>query len=192
MHQLQVTRAYFSTVAQGNWSEREQSFSCTWRELKALVNMLEGFRCRSLGRTVSWYTYNQAVPLKVNVGSRKPQLQLLAKQTAEICSSLGIELYASWIHRAENGRADTISRFLDKDDWYISYEIFAWLNIIWGPFTVDCFATCYNRHVGRFSSLFCQSGTEAINAFTVDCPGENNWLVPPPQYTQGGVSLETM
>ena len=169
------------TVAQGNWSEREQSFSSTWRELKALVNMLEGFRGRSLGRTVSWYTDNQAVPLIVNVGSRKPQLQLLAKQTAEICSSLGIELYVSWIPRVENGRADTISRFLDKDDWYISYDIFAWLNTLWGLFTVDRFATCYNRQVGRFNSLFCQSGTEAINAFTVDWAGEKNWLVPPPR-----------
>ena len=56
--------------------------------------------------------------------------------------------------------------------------IYIWLNTLWGPFTVDRFATCY-RQVGRFNFLCCQSGTEAINAFTVDWAGENNWLVPP-------------
>ena len=44
----------------------------------------------------------------------------------------------------------------------------------------DRFASSYNKQVERFNSLFASAVTEAVDAFTVDRHGENNWWCPPP------------
>ena len=43
--------------------------------------------------------------------------------------------------RNDNERADALSRIIDYDDWSINPSVFKWLDSIWGPHTVDRFAT---------------------------------------------------
>ena len=49
----------------------------------------------------------------------------------------------------------------------------------WGPHTVDRFASKHNAKLNRFNSRFLDYNTEAVDAFTVDWQGENNYLCPP-------------
>ena len=44
---------------------------------------------------------------------------------------------------------------------------------------MDRFARSYNAKVSRFKSKFYQPGTEAVDAFTQNWDGENNWILPP-------------
>ena len=44
---------------------------------------------------------------------------------------------------------------------------------------MDRFATCNNAQLPRFNSRYWSPGTEAVNTFTVNWAGENNWLCPP-------------
>ncbi|KAL5497424.1 hypothetical protein EMCRGX_G013893 [Ephydatia muelleri] len=50
----------------------------------------------------------------------------------------------------------------------------------WGPRTVDRFATHYNAQLERFNSRYACPGSEAVDSFTSDWGGENNWWCPPP------------
>ena len=44
---------------------------------------------------------------------------------------------------------------------------------------MDRFANLHNCQVPRFNSWCWNPGSEAVDAFTVDWAGENNWLCPP-------------
>ena len=44
---------------------------------------------------------------------------------------------------------------------------------------MDRFASSYNTKVSRFISRFYKPGTEAVDAFTQNPDGENNWILPP-------------
>ena len=69
----------------------------------------------------------------------------------------------------ENNVADFFSRIIDPDD----------LDELWGPFTIDRFASHSNTKMERFNSKFTVPSTEAVDAFTQDWRFENNLLVPP-------------
>ena len=58
-------------------------------------------------------------------------------------------------------------------------SFFDCLNRLWGPHTIDRFASHKNTHLARFNSRYFVPGTEAVDAFTTTWAAENNWLVPP-------------
>lgn len=69
---------------------------------------------------------------------------------------------------------------MDYDDWQLVPELFYWLNMQWGPFSVDRLADNYNTQLPRFNSWYACPSAEAIDAFTVDWSEDNNWLCQPP------------
>ena len=86
-----------------------------------------------------------------------------------------------WLPRTENERADKLSRIIDNDDWGVSDECFKIVDDLWGPHTVDRFASYYNKKLPRFNSRFWNPESEGIDAFalTWNWDGENNWVVHP-------------
>ncbi|VDI76706.1 Hypothetical predicted protein [Mytilus galloprovincialis] len=79
----------------------------------------------------------------------------------------------------ENEKADYISKMVDFEDWGVTHIFFNFLNDMWGPYSIDRFASVENRKVMRFNSLFWQPDSEAVDAFSQVWTNENNWLVPP-------------
>ena len=57
---------------------------------------------------------------------------------------------------------------------------FHYIDAMWGPYTVDRFATVLTKQLDRYCSKYRNPGSEAVNAFTVDWTHENNWIFPPP------------
>ena len=53
--------------------------------------------------------------------------------------------------------------------------VFAELDEVWGPRTVDRFANFYNCQLSRFNSRCWNPDTEAVDASTVNWVGEVNW-----------------
>ena len=51
---------------------------------------------------------------------------------------------------------------------------FTFLNKVWGPFTIDRFASAENKKLERFNSLFWNPGTERVDAFLTSWEYENN------------------
>ena len=70
-------------------------------------------------------------------------------------------------------------RIIDYDDWCVSREIFDYVSSIFGPFSVDRFASLNTAKCPRFYSKFWFPGSEGVDAFSTSWAAENNWLVPP-------------
>lgn len=79
-------------------------------------------------------------------------LQSVAIDIFQLCLKNGIQIDAQWIPRDANSRADLLSRFVDKDDWSLNPEVFAFLDCQWGPHSIDRFASHYNAQVKIFHS----------------------------------------
>jgi hypothetical protein len=166
-------------IAHGQWSEYEASLSSTWRELKAVAAVLNSFAPKLAGHRVKWFTDNQNVVRIVEAGSKKQHLQIIALSIFETCLQQSIRLDMEWIPRSLNDKADYISRIRDFDDWSINPQFFSWIDSLWGPHSVDCFAHVDNTQLPNFYSRFWCPGAAAIDAFTVNWSDDVNWWVPP-------------
>ena len=163
-----------------NLSVHEQQQSSTWRELSAVCKAVETFKSDLQNRTVAWFTDNQGIVSIISIGSNVENLQLLALDLFKICVECNISIDVKWIPREANFDADIISKVIDYDDYSLNDSIYSRLNANWGPFTIDRFACTYNKKTKRFNSRFYQPECEAVDAFTQNWNGENNWLFPPP------------
>ena len=94
-------------------------------------------------------------------------------------SGHNIRLDLTWILRDQNLEADRFSKVVNIDDYSVHDDVFIHLDRLWGPQSIDRFASSYNAKLPRFNSRFLQSGTEAIDAFSQDWSCDNNWIVPP-------------
>ena len=70
-----------------------------------------------------------------------------------------------WIAKANNQLADCVSRFQVYGDWMIDPNLFMLIDAVWGPHTVDCFASECNHQVVRFHSRFWCPDKEAVDIF---------------------------
>ncbi len=86
-----------------------------------------------------------------------------------------------WIRRTKNTVADSLSRFVDLDDWGVHPSLKESLENLWWHCTVDRFATAKNAKLPQFNSRFACAETEAIDCLAQNWRDEVNWLVPPPQ-----------
>ena len=84
--------------------------------------------------------------------------------------------------REENEFADYLSKLVDYDHWMLNSSVFKELDSRWGPHTtvrIDRFADVHDRQTVRFNSRYWYPGTEAVDTFTCQWAGENNWWCPP-------------
>lgn len=161
------------------FNPEETSYSSTHRELIAILYSLEAFGEKLFNSRVKWFTDNQSTAKIVDVGSMKLTLHLLAYKIFSHCLENNIELSIQWIPREMNAQADFISKIKDCDDWQITREFFQELDAVWGPHTLDCFASFYNTKVERFFSRFWNPGCAGVDAFFQQWTGENCLVVPP-------------
>lgn len=168
-----------SEVCYRSWNVSEAAQSSTWRELKAIEFALCSFREKLTCKSVRWCSDNQAAVSILQVGSPKPELHKIAVSVFCFCKENNISIFPEWVPRELNKYADQISKNTDFDDWYTSSNFFRFMDQVWGPHSVDSFASSENTHLSRFNSKFFVPNTEAVDAFSISWVGENNWLVPP-------------
>ena len=161
------------------FTEAERKESSTYRELLAIQFVLVSFSSFLSHSKVKWFTDSQGAAKIVQVGSMKFNLHKLAFDIFSFCFKFGIDLDIQWIPRSLNDKADYLSKIVDRDDWELAPETFHQLNDHWGPFTLDCFATSYNKKVDKFFSRFWNPDTSGVDAFFQDWSGENCLVVPP-------------
>ena len=95
-----------------------------------------------------------------------------------MCVKNHIHIEPEWIPREQNELADYYSRIVDLDDYRLNPAVFGWLDSLWGPHSIDRFANACNSQMERFNSRFWTPGSEAVDAFTYNWGGENNWWFP--------------
>ena len=166
-------------IANGQWSAWESQQSSTWRELRAVSSVLQSFASSLADERIRWFTDNQNVVRILLYGSRKPLLQAEALTVFHLSVTHHLTIEPEWIPRRDNQVADYLSRLVDEDDWMVHPWIFHQLDLMWGPHTVDRFASIDNRQLERFNSRFWNPESEAVDAFTVNWGDDTNWWCPP-------------
>lgn len=161
------------------WGEQEASKSATRRELRAIEQTSICFKDDFASKTLKWFTDNQACVRIVQAGSMKLELQMLAINIFSVCVKKGINIDIQWIPRQENVKADYISNIIDYEDWGVTNEFVQFMNNLWGPYTIDRFASSRNT---KFFGLIPCFGIQVQKVLIVSVKNwcnENNWLVPP-------------
>ena len=123
----------------------------------------------------------------VSGGSPNPDLQRIATKLLDLQVTHEFTLVFVWVPRDQNVRADYLSHVSEMRHHLYSLRAdwFAYLDGLWGPHTVDRFATLDNcqplgaPNTGRFCSQYFHPSAEWVDAFTVPWTGENNWVFPP-------------
>ena len=165
--------------AHGLFSPEERAESSTHRDLRGLLGCLRAFLADCRGRAVCLQVDNQNVDRVTRNGSSRPGLAALAKDIFSLCRSEAITMSVRWVPRELNSEADDLSKLSDTDDWRLNPRMFAVLPQLWGPCSVDAFATAENTHCPRFFSKWHSPGSAGIDAFEQPWQGESLWLNPP-------------
>jgi hypothetical protein len=71
--------------------------------------------------------------------------------------------------------------FSDSDDYSLNKQVFGMINRVWGPFTVDRFASHLTKQVSAFNSRWWNPGSQAMDAFSQVWTHGINWIFPPPR-----------
>jgi hypothetical protein len=130
------------------------------------------------GSSVTCYTDNQNAASIILKGRKVHELQSLALTIFEFCAKNDTQIHTVWMPREQNTQADYLSRILDIDDWAISTEFFHFINEIWGPHSVDIFASSNNAKTKLFNSLYWNPGYLGVSSFNSDWSQDVNWFVP--------------
>ena len=141
-------------VVNGVWTTVEAIQSSTWRELVAVGRVLEAMASKLRNTRIRWFTDNQNVGRILAVGSGKGHLQAEAVKIFNLCRSHALCIEPEWIPREQNEIADYLSRRVDCDDWFINPLVFKQIELLWGPHTVDRFASHLNAQLPRLTPGF--------------------------------------
>lgn len=139
----------------GEWSLDEQALHINCLELLAGSFAV---RCWTRDRVQSCVLLKMdnisAVRYVNHVGGpRSLALADLAKAFWEYCLNHHISVTAEYLPGQANQVADWHSRYLrDSSLWKLDETVFQWLAHLWGPFTVDLFASRLDHQLPRFFS----------------------------------------
>ena len=168
-----------SQVARGFWRPAQALLHITCRELLAVRLGVESFLSLLANSHVRLGEDNTAALAAIlNISSKSDALMQQLRRLWWVLDSNNVSLQAAYVPSAANP-ADAPSRMTDRDDYQLDPAVFAWLDSLFGPHTVDRFATSNNAQLRRFNSQFADPLTEAVDAFAQDWAGEVNWLNPP-------------
>ena len=112
-----------------------------------MLEVLRRVAPRLVNHRVLWFTDNQNVASILLIGSRKECLQALALKIFSLSIQHNIRLEPEWIPRELNQKADYLSRIVDYDDWMLNPVVASDINHLWGPHSLDRFASHLNSQI---------------------------------------------
>ena len=125
------------------------------REMLAILMALKAFSSLIRGKNIQVLTDNISAMAYVNHKSGpSPALSKLAMAIWAEVIEIGVSIKCAHIAGVENQESDFWSRRADKPNWRLHPRLFAYLDCLWGPHTVDTFTNCQNTQLPRFNSRY--------------------------------------
>ena len=81
-----------------------------------------------------------------------------------------IELTAKHLARSKNVHADRLSRKISPYVWKLNPNLFRYIDQLWGPHTIDRFASDMETQLNRYNSYLWDPHTEGVDALA-----QQNW-----------------
>jgi len=120
-----------------------------------------------------------ALAVITGLSSRSPSLVHELRRLHAVARRLSVALDGEWIPTAENAWADALSRDEDRTDWSLQRRFFLSLDGLYGPHTVDRFASATTAQLPRYNSRYRDPTTEAVGGMSQSWVDDNNWANPP-------------
>ena len=161
------------------WSTQESQHSINWRELRTVLHAVHLPEVQ--GKVIQIHSDSTTTLAYVTKfgGTRSTLLMDLARQIWTHCLQTGTRVMTSFI-KSEDNPADRPSRALWlQTEWTLDPSLFQQIDKMWGPHTVDLFASRTNTQLPRFISWKPDPQALATNALRVPWTQENGFACPP-------------
>jgi len=119
-----------------------------------------------------------ALAVITGVSSRCPGLVRELRRIHAVARRLSVALEGEWIPTAVNAWADALSRDEDRTDWSLERRFFLSLYGLYGPHTVDRFASATSAQLPRYNSRYRDPTTEAVDGMSQSWVDDNSWANP--------------
>ena len=157
--------------AGGDWDFATSRKSSNYRELFAILLALKSFLPDLVNKSIQILSDNiTAIAYIQHKGGPNPTLTAVARSIWTLAVENGIYLDCRHIAGRDNTEADRISRLPDKHDWQLHPSLFAYLDSLWGPHTIDRFASYLNRQTTVYNSRFADPHSSGVDALA-----QTNW-----------------
>lgn len=113
------------------------------------------------------------------LSSRSEAVMNELRRLHAVCKHLGVTLRAEYLPSALNLWADRLSRTRDSTDWSLRVAAFRYLDGLYGPHTIDLFASAENKKCGRYYSKLPAPYSCGVDAMAHSWASENAWANPP-------------
>lgn len=165
----------------GLWDQEVSQKSSNYREMLAVLMGLHSFASLIGGKYVQVLTDNISTVAYLNkLGGPSRELSEMATTIWVLAHELKVELTVSHIRGIHNVRADQLSRVKSSHEWELHPKMFKFVDSIWGPHTIDRFATWINHKVEVYNSWGYDPRTSGVDALgQADWGCHNNYVNPP-------------
>jgi hypothetical protein len=172
---------YNGLSAAGFWTKWMSLQHSNYREMMAILMGIATFGQFLRGLKVQVLTDNIACVAYINhLGGSSAQLSEIAQAVWQECHTHQIELVAKHLSGSLNTRADSLSRLTGKYEWHLHTKMFQYINNLFGPFTIDRFATMCNTQLPVYNSWTWDPFTSGVDALAQqDWSQHNNYVNPP-------------
>ena len=167
-------------LAKGDYDISISHRSSNYRELTAILLAILTFKNKLKGQHVLIFSDNCTAIAYINnrEGAHSDLTNIAIKIWTE-AEKLGLSITCRHLAGVANVTADGLSRAPDRHNWMLHPNLFQLLEDLWGPHSIDRFATFQNRQLLRYNSLYWDVGSEAVDAFSQRWSGENNYVNAP-------------
>ncbi|XP_074612234.1 uncharacterized protein LOC141866599 [Acropora palmata] len=170
-----------SITTGGQWTEDESQNHINYLEILACFLTLKAF-CSQIKNCheKTMIDSSTAVSYINSMGGRSLTCNQITRELWVWCASHGIWLSAAHIPGKENVLADKESRKKHSDtEWKLNPELFGRIATLWGPVSIDLFASRLNYQLKPFVSWRPDPEAMAIDAFSLDWRGLCFYAFPP-------------
>ncbi|GFR74435.1 reverse transcriptase [Elysia marginata] len=108
------------------------------------------------------------------------ELSRIARAMWSLAIKFNIQLNAQHLKGVLTVQADTLSRLSSQYEWCLHQRVYDYLNVLWGPHTLDRFASMTTTKCLKYNSRFLGPASAGIDALLQEDWGlDNNYVNAP-------------
>jgi hypothetical protein len=164
---------------QGVWNQRVAYKHSNYRELLTILLAVHSFLPQLKGKVVQILTDNVTAAAYVNFqGGQSVEMTDISMAIWDICVRHNISISAKHLAGKLNQEADQLSRRSSQYEWMLHPNLFRYLDRLWGPHTVDRFASMATTQINVLGSIYRRCG-RVSSARLHGLRVQNNFVNPP-------------
>lgn len=165
----------------GTWDSDIACEHINFKELLTILYALICFQDDLRNKTVRFFCDNTtAVAYVRNMGGPIAKLSELAESIWAFALKNNILLQVLHVPGLDNCHADRLSRLSQQYEWQLNPALFGYIDRLWGPHTVDRFASLATAQLPVYNSRYLDPMTAGVDALSQPNWGkENNYVNAP-------------